>query len=688
MSEAVGHIEAASGSVTAIRNGIQITLHSGDPVEQGDIITTGIDSTVGIKFIDDSTFTLDQDAQLVIDELVFNPATHQYSSITTLVKGAFIIISGQIGHISPESVTINSPVATIGIRGTGMAFNIQVAGEESTYTLLFGAISLTNSVSSIVLDSSLSTVSFTSFDSEASTVYTLSPEQFNTLFNKIKSISDQITPIEHNRTDDNSPSNLTPTYADEINTQTNVEPIQSLSDLVNRLNELQVGGIIAPIVPVDVAVVENDKPTVSTVVDNPSHDVIIEPEEEPEEEPEGDFNNITGTTGNDTLFGSNGDDIIIGLDGNDQIFGSVGNDIIDGGPGTDTLTYSGALNAHIDITAGTVSGNGFVDTFSNIEFFFFSSGSVNITGGPGNETFGGSVLDDFIDGADGNDVISGNNGNDIISGGLGDDELFGGDGNDTYSYSLGDGNDEILDSNGDDILIFQNDTSDFINNVSRIDDDMMIDFIDGGSIRIVNQFTVNPIEQFEIQNEERSLTFRLDDSEATNGDDLIVGTSNNDIISGGGGRDALFGGDGDDTLEGGFGEDDLYGGAGSDTFVYNSVAELTTIPGNFSSEFVDSDTIHGFGSGDLLLFDGDQFGFGEGISEGENFFTISEGYTGDQFSNGTLSLTDPIFVYSTEEDRLYYDDNPSQEGYTIVASSENGDAITANDIAINVLAAS
>ncbi len=50
---------------------------------------------------------------------------------------------------------------------------------------------------------------------------------------------------------------------------------------------------------------------------------------------------ITGTSGNDLIFGSSGDDVIDGLGGDDCIVGGGGNDIIDGDDGTDICIGGG-----------------------------------------------------------------------------------------------------------------------------------------------------------------------------------------------------------------------------------------------------------------------------------------------------------------------------------------------------------
>src|SRR5690606_10133927 len=49
---------------------------------------------------------------------------------------------------------------------------------------------------------------------------------------------------------------------------------------------------------------------------------------------------ITGTNGNDNLFGTALDDVLSGLDGNDSLEGGRGNDWLIGGKGIDTAYYA------------------------------------------------------------------------------------------------------------------------------------------------------------------------------------------------------------------------------------------------------------------------------------------------------------------------------------------------------------
>ncbi|WP_016913262.1 type I secretion C-terminal target domain-containing protein, partial [Vreelandella stevensii] len=53
----------------------------------------------------------------------------------------------------------------------------------------------------------------------------------------------------------------------------------------------------------------------------------------------GEFNNSTGTGGNDILIGGEGDDILFGQGGNDTLIGGTGNDIMYGGSGANTFVW-------------------------------------------------------------------------------------------------------------------------------------------------------------------------------------------------------------------------------------------------------------------------------------------------------------------------------------------------------------
>jgi hypothetical protein len=124
--------------------------------------------------------------------------------------------------------------------------------------------------------------------------------------------------------------------------------------------------------------------------------------------------NVTGTAGNDTLYGGVDDDIISGLAGNDMIFALDGADVLYGDAGNDSLF---GLNGN-DLLYGGDGG----DTLSG------GAGADNLYGGAGDDFLRSDADGDLIYGGDGNDTFSGSRGDHdsdtIADFGVGDTIVF------------------------------------------------------------------------------------------------------------------------------------------------------------------------------------------------------------------------------------------------------------------------
>lgn len=119
LGEPIGQIETAKGSVFAVRvDGTRVELKQGDPIYQGDTLETGEDGLVGVTFADDSTLSLAENGRMVIDEMVYDPGAQEGSASLFVLQGAMSFVSGQLAKVNPDAMVIETPVATIGIRGT------------------------------------------------------------------------------------------------------------------------------------------------------------------------------------------------------------------------------------------------------------------------------------------------------------------------------------------------------------------------------------------------------------------------------------------------------------------------------------------------------------------------------------------------------------------------------------------
>ena len=115
-------------------DGTRVEAVSGDSVFQGDVLETGDNGAIGIIFIDETTFSLGANGRMVLDELIYDPDTQSGSSTFSLVQGVFSFVSGSISKTGVDAMTIKTPVATIGIRGTAGSIDLP-EGEQLTVVL-------------------------------------------------------------------------------------------------------------------------------------------------------------------------------------------------------------------------------------------------------------------------------------------------------------------------------------------------------------------------------------------------------------------------------------------------------------------------------------------------------------------------------------------------------------------------
>ncbi|MGY4381900.1 VCBS repeat-containing protein [Bradyrhizobium sp. i1.3.6] len=121
-AQVIGNVTKLSGSATAVRNGVSVTLNNGDNVEKGDVVSTGADSTLGITFIDGTVFGLSSNARMVLNEMVYDPNGSSNSSLLSLVAGTITFVAGETAKHG--DMKIDTPVATMGIRGTAVLTQI------------------------------------------------------------------------------------------------------------------------------------------------------------------------------------------------------------------------------------------------------------------------------------------------------------------------------------------------------------------------------------------------------------------------------------------------------------------------------------------------------------------------------------------------------------------------------------
>ena len=309
-----------------------------------------------------------------------------------------------------------------------------------------------------------------------------------------------------------------------------------------------------------------------------------------------------GTTGADTLSGSNFNDTFYGGTGNDTLNSTTGSDtfVYASGDGNDFLNEDSSSTSEIDVLrltnlvaadillshVGTdlilkVNSTGeqieidehFLSTTSNygIERIEFADGASWDRAKINSEA--------WYRGTAGVDTMSGSNFNDTLYGAGGNDIFNTSTGSDTFVYASGDGNDYINEGTGStsdiDALRFTNLNASDIT-LTRIGTDLMVDInATGARIEVDEHFwsaTANwGVERFEFADGTTWDLARIN-SEAwyrgTSSGETITGSAFDDNIDGLAGNDTLNGSTGADHLVGGAGNDSLTGGTGDDTFIF------------------------------------------------------------------------------------------------------------------------
>ena len=140
----IGKVVTAAGSVSiehvsavvvqASLGGQSGSAKVGDSVYLGDVVSTGSDGRVGISFTDGTAFDLSPNARMVMNEFVYDPNSKSNSSLLSLTKGTFTFVAGKIAKSG--DMKVNTPVATMGIRGTTPRVEIADDGSVKFSTLI------------------------------------------------------------------------------------------------------------------------------------------------------------------------------------------------------------------------------------------------------------------------------------------------------------------------------------------------------------------------------------------------------------------------------------------------------------------------------------------------------------------------------------------------------------------------
>ena len=124
-----GQIRRMEGDVRIVRGSETLAARPGMDVRARDRIVTGANGAAGFTTPDNGMFSLGPNSQMVIDEIAFNRQTQDGNIAVRFLKGSFSVVSGLLGKVAPQKTRIQTPTATIGIRGTEFSVRVDVPPE-------------------------------------------------------------------------------------------------------------------------------------------------------------------------------------------------------------------------------------------------------------------------------------------------------------------------------------------------------------------------------------------------------------------------------------------------------------------------------------------------------------------------------------------------------------------------------
>lgn len=115
---AVGLVEKVQAQAEAVFDTATRQLASESSVLSDDLLRTGPAARLQAKLADGTALTLGENGELLVDEFVYVPGGQDGRLALQVVSGAFLFVGGAVEDGAHRRVQIETPVATLGVRGT------------------------------------------------------------------------------------------------------------------------------------------------------------------------------------------------------------------------------------------------------------------------------------------------------------------------------------------------------------------------------------------------------------------------------------------------------------------------------------------------------------------------------------------------------------------------------------------
>ena len=114
----LGTFKAVQGEVTVVRADVRSAAVVGNGFSSADRLVTGAKSATALTLQDGTMLSIGPDSTLDLEQFAYDPTTQTGNMAVRLLRGSLRMITGLIAKLKPEEVTVRTPTAVIGVRGT------------------------------------------------------------------------------------------------------------------------------------------------------------------------------------------------------------------------------------------------------------------------------------------------------------------------------------------------------------------------------------------------------------------------------------------------------------------------------------------------------------------------------------------------------------------------------------------
>jgi FecR protein len=123
----------------------------GTLAHMNDELRTGAKARLQISFRDSSELTLGENATVVVDRFVYDPDEGTGEALLKTGVGAFRLATGKISELRDKKITVSTPFATLGVRGTDFWWG-PIDGRFGVLLLSESRLEVRNDAGAVLID--------------------------------------------------------------------------------------------------------------------------------------------------------------------------------------------------------------------------------------------------------------------------------------------------------------------------------------------------------------------------------------------------------------------------------------------------------------------------------------------------------------------------------------------------------